>query len=148
MNWRVDGGKTMEKETTVALTQQNTDPNPSLTLEQAEERIRTLLSQGESNAWDIGDLLNSVERDGLARSKGYGKTRTWLEAKVPESEGKVAALYRYASVASHYSKEHVELWGVSKLDYLTAHDRQILGHAAGGDPGEREVELLQEDGST
>ena len=138
----------MEQEATVALTQQNTDPNQSLTLEQARDRIRTLLSNCESNAWDIGDLLNAVEKRGLARSKGYGKTRKWLDAEVPESEGKAAALYRYASVASHYSKEHVELWGVSKLDYLTTYDREILGHAAGGDPGEREIQLLQADGST
>ncbi len=138
----------MEQVTTVALTQQNTDPNASLTLEQARERIRTLLSHGESNAWDIGDLLNTIEKRGLARSEGYGKTRRWLEAEVPEAEGKTNALYRYANVASHYTKEQVELWGVSKLDYLTIHDREMLGHAVAGDPGEREVQLLQEDGST
>ena len=131
----------------VALPQQNTDPYLSLTLEQARERIRTLLSDGESNAWDIGDLLNAVEKRGLARSGGYGKTRRWLAAEVPEAEGKTAALYRYANVASHYGKEHVELWGVSKLECLTVHERQIMGHAVAGDPSEREVQLLQEDGS-
>ncbi len=136
------------EQVTVALTQQNTDPNPSLTLEQARQRIRTLLSHGESNAWDIGDLLNTIEKRGLARSAGYGKTRRWLEIEVPEVEGKTSALYRYANVASHFTKEHVELWGVSKLDFLTTHDRETLGHAVAGDPGEREVQLLQQDGST
>jgi hypothetical protein len=138
----------MEQVTTVALTQQSIDPNESLTLAQARERMRTLLSHCESNAWDIGDLLNTVEKRGLARSEGYGKTRKWLEAEVPEADGKTAALYRYANIASHYAKEHVELWGVSKLDRLAIHDRETLGHVVSGDPGEREVQLLQEDGST
>src|SRR5216683_3857365 len=145
---RFDGGTTMEQVNAVPFTEQNTDPYPSLTLAQAGKRIRELLLNAEFNAWDIGDLLNTIEKRGLARSEGYGKTRRWLEAEVPEAEGKTNALYRYANVASHYTKEQVELWGVSKLDFLTTHDRETLGHAVAGDPGEREVQLLQQDGST
>lgn len=68
----------MEQVTTVPLTQQNSDPYPGLTLDQAREKLRTLLSNEEANAWDIGDLLNAVEKRGLPRSKGFGKTRPWL----------------------------------------------------------------------
>jgi hypothetical protein len=138
----------MEQVTTVALTQQNPDPYPSLTLEHARERIRRLLSNEESNAWDIGDLLNAIEKRGLARSKGFGKTKAWLDAEVPEAAGKMSTLYRYADVASNYRKEHVELWGMSKLAYLSIHDRQTLGEVPSGEPSDREVQLLQEDGST
>jgi hypothetical protein len=138
----------MEPVTNVPLTLQNIDPYPSLTLEEARERIRTLLSNEESNAWDLGDLLNAIEKRGLARSKGYGKTRTWLDAEVPEAQGKTSTLYRYADVASHYTKENVELWGVTKLACLSIHDREVLGFEDSGEPGEREVQILQEDGST
>ncbi len=138
----------MEQVTTVPLMQQDTDRYPSLTLEEARERIRRLLSNEESNAWDIGDLLNTIEKRGLARTKGFGKTSKWLQAEVPESYGKLSSLYRYADVASNYRKDHVGLWGMSKLAYLSIHDRQTLGEVPSGEPGEREVQLLQEDGST
>ncbi len=138
----------MEQVNAVPFTEQNTDPYPSLTLAQAGKRIRELLLNAEFNAWDIGDLLNTVEKRGLARSEGYGKTKRWLEKEVPEAAGKATTLYRYANVASHYTKKHVKQWGMNKLDYLIVHDRDILGHADSGDPREREVQLLQEDGST
>jgi hypothetical protein len=54
----------MEPVITVASKPQNIDPYESLTLDQARERIRMLLSNEESNAWDIGDLLNAIERGG------------------------------------------------------------------------------------
>ncbi len=96
------------------------------TLEQARERMIRLLSEAESNSWEIGDLLNQVENQGLARRKGYGKTRTWLEAEVPGAAGKTTTLYRYAAVAAVYTKQHVELWGISKLELLMAHDQDVL----------------------
>ncbi len=138
----------MEQVTTVPLTQQNSDRYLSLTLDQARERIRMLLSNEECNAWDIGDLLNEIEKQGLARTKGYGKTRAWLDAEVPEAQGKTSTLYRYADVASNYTKKHVEAWGVTRLACLNVYDREVLGKPASEDPGERELQIVQEDGST
>ena len=77
----------------------DTDCNATLTLDQAKEKLRRLLSEGESNAWEIGDLLNAIENRALARSAGYRRTRTWLEAEIPEVEGKTTLLYRYANIA-------------------------------------------------
>jgi len=100
----------MEQVTSIPLSQQEVSTNPSLTLEQAREKMVGLLSEGESNAWEIGDLLNTVEKQGLARRAGYGKTRSWLAAEVPGAEGKTTTLYRYATVAALYTKQHVERW--------------------------------------
>jgi hypothetical protein len=93
-------------------------------------------------------LLNTIVKRGLARKAGYRGTRTWLLAKVPEAEGKDTALYRYAHVAAGYTKEQVELWGVNKLDALSIHDYTIRRRGDSQDPGEREIQLLQADGST
>ena len=138
----------MEQVTSIPLSQQEVSTNPSLSLEQARERMLGLLSEAESNAWEIGDLLNTIENQGLARRAGYGKTRSWLAAEVPGAEGKTTTLYRYATVAAHYTKHHVKLWGVSKLELLMAHDRDVLGHSNSEDPADREVQLVQPDGST
>jgi hypothetical protein len=138
----------MEQVASIPLNQQDGSTNPSLTLEQARERMVGLLSEGESNAWEIGDLLNAVEKQGLARRAGYGKTRSWLAAEVPGAEGKTSTLYRYATVADLYTKQHVKLWGVSKLELLVAHDRGVLGHSNPEDPVNRDVQLLRPDGST
>jgi hypothetical protein len=137
----------MEQVTTISLAQQNLDPNDPLTLEQAKERIRALLANIESNAWDLGDVLNKIERRGLAFSNGYGKTRSWLEAELPETKG-MNTLYVYANVAGRFTKKDVAAWGMTKLGYLYSYDRQVVGRPVEGDPGEREVELVQEDGST
>jgi len=137
----------MEQVAVIPLTQQEADPKPSFTLEQAREQIRSLMREAESNAWEIGDLLNRIEKSGIARSKGYGKTRSWLEAEVPEVQGKTTTLYRYANVASHYTKEQVQLWGIARLEYLMVHDQETARHPVPGNPAQREVELVQEDGS-
>jgi len=138
----------MEAVNNLAMTQQDGSTNKSLTLEQAQERLVQLLREAEANAWEIGDLLNQVENQGLARREGFGKTKTWLEKKVPEVAGKTTTLYRYAAVAAVYTKEHVEAWGISKLELLIAHDRAVLGHTSSENPANRELQLLQPDGST
>jgi hypothetical protein len=138
----------MEPVITVASQPQNSDPYESLTLDQARERIRMLLSNEESNAWDIGDLLNAIERRGLARTAGFGKTKAWLDAEIPEAQGRTSSLYRYADVAGQYSKKQVEAWGVTRLACLNVYDREVLGKPASEDPGERELQIVQEDGST
>jgi hypothetical protein len=137
----------MEQVNTISVAQQDVDPNDPLTLEQAKERIRALLTNIESNGWDIGDVLNKMENRGLAFSAGFGKTRTWLEIELPETRA-MNTLYLYASVASRFTKKDVAAWGMTKLGYLYTYDRQVVGRAVEGDPGEREVELVQEDGST
>jgi len=136
----------MEQVNTISLAQQDVDPNDPLTLEQAKERIRALLTNIESNAWDLGDVLNKIERRGLAHSNGYGKTRSWLEAELPETKG-MNTLYVYANVAGRFTKKDVAAWGMTKLGYLYSYDRQVVGRPVEGDPGERDVELVQEDGS-
>src|SRR5258708_11487991 len=137
----------MEAVSVVAPVQQVIDPNDPLTLEKAEQRLSTLLSQAESNAWNIGDLLNKVERRGLARAS-YGKTRSWVTQRVKAAEGKMSTLYRYANVAATYTKEEVDKWGMDKLEWLITHDVQTHGQAVTGDPTDREIEVVQEDGST
>src|SRR5262244_3563122 len=122
--------------------------NPPLTLELAKERLRILLRQREENAWEIGDLLNAVEIQGLARREGYGKTRTWLESALPETQGMTSVVYRYAYVAAVYSKQQVQTWQVTKLQLLMIHDKEVLGRVNKEDPVNREVELMQPDGST
>jgi hypothetical protein len=129
----------MENETSISQ---------SLTLEQAKEKLERLLAEAESNAWEIGDLLNTVEKQGLARSKGFGKTRTWLEKEIRGAEGKTTTLYRYANVAAVYTHKDVDLWKISKLELLMAHDKDVLGHSNSEDPANREVQLVQPDGST
>ena len=128
--------------------QQQITENPPLTLKEAEERLRALLAEYEANAWEIGDLLNRVEREGLARREGYGMTRSWLEKALPETQGMTTVLYRYAHVAAVYSKQQVHKWRVSKLELLMAHDREVHGQYLREDPVDREVQLLQPDGST
>ncbi len=137
----------MEAVSVVAPVQQVIDPNDPLTLEKAEQRLSTLLSQAELNAWDIGDLLNKVERRGLARAS-YGKTRSWVTQRVKAAEGKMSTLYRYANVAATYTKEEVDKWGMAKLECLITHDVETHGQAVTGDPTDREIEVVQEDGST
>src|SRR5216683_4937716 len=137
----------MEAVSVVAPVQQVVDPNDPLTLDEAEKRLTTLLSQAESNAWDVGDLLNKVERRGLARAS-YGKTRSWVTERVKAAEGKMSTLYRYANVAATYTKEEVAKWGMAKLECLITHDLQTHGQAVTGDPTDREIQLAQEDGST
>jgi len=117
-------------------------------LEVAKEKLRALLSQSEENAWEIGDLLNRIENEGLARHEGFGKTKTWLEFALPETQGMTTVLYRYASVAAVYSKQQLQRWRVSKLEVLMAHDREMHGKVNREDPVDREVELLKPDGST
>src|SRR5262249_5917545 len=123
----------MEPVTINPLSQKENIPNESLTLEQAEEKMNDLLLRRESNAWEIGDLLNTIERRGLAQSQGYGKTRAWLEAKVPRAQGKTSALYRYADVAANYTKEQTNLWGTAKLNELIVHDRKTEGRPVPSD---------------
>ena len=127
--------------------QQQVTENPALTLEIAKERLRGLLSQSEENAWEIGDLLNRIENQGLARREGFGKTKTWLAFALPETEGMTTVLYRYAHVAAVYSKQQVQTWRVSKLEQLMAHDKETHGRVNREDPVNREVELLRPDGS-
>jgi hypothetical protein len=148
MNRPFDGGTAMEQVTNISLAQQNVDPNDPLTLEQAKERIRALLANIESNAWDLGDVLNKIERRGLAFSNGYGQTRSWLEAEIPETKGMTTSLYAYANVASRFTKKDVAAWGMTKLGYLYNYDREVVGRPVEGDPAERELQLVQEDGST
>jgi hypothetical protein len=138
----------MDQATIIPLSQEENILNELLTLEQARKKLVKLLARAEANAWDVGDLLNSIENRGLVRSEGFGKTRTWLEAKVPEADGKTSALYVYAEVAAHYTKEQTELWGVIKLSRLMIHDRETDGHRIPGDPADRDIQLIQEDGST
>ena len=144
INRRFEGGTTMEQVATVPLAQQNAKAS----LEQAAERIRALLLDDESDPWELGDLLNSIAKRDLARQAGYRSIRAWLFAKVPEAEAKDAALYRCAHVASLFSKEQAKLWGVIKLDALTTHDYQTRRPPDSEDPAEREIQLLQADGST
>src|SRR6202158_3755894 len=94
----------MEAVSVVAPVQQVIDPNDPLTLEEAEQRLNALLSKAELNAWDVGDLLNKVERRGLARAS-FGKTKSWVTQRVLAAEGKMSTLYRYANVAATYTKE-------------------------------------------
>ena len=54
----------MENETSISQ---------SLTLEQAKEKLERLLAEAESNAWEIGDLLNTVEKQGLAKTSSAGE---------------------------------------------------------------------------
>ncbi len=137
----------MEAVSVVAPMQQVVDPNDPLTLEEAEQRLNALLSQAELNAWDVGDLLNKVERRGLARAT-FGKTTSWVTQRIPAAEGKLSTLYRYASVAATYTKEEVDKWGMAKLECLITHDVQTHGEAVPGDPTDREIQVVQEDGST
>jgi hypothetical protein len=65
----------MEQVTTIPLSQQDVSTNPSLSLEQARETMVGLLSEAESNAWEIGDLLNTIENLGLARRSGSGRAK-------------------------------------------------------------------------
>jgi len=138
----------MEQVNVIPMTQQEVATQPPLTLEKARERMIHLLSEAETNAWEIGDLLNQVEKQGLARSRGYGKTRTWLEEEVPGAAEKTTTLYRYAEVAAVYTKQQVAQWGISKLQLLMAHDRDTLGDTNPEDPANREIQLHQPDGST
>lgn len=137
----------MEAVSVVAPVQQVVDPNDPLTLEDAEKRLSALLSQAELNAWDLGDLLNKIERRGLARAS-FGKTKSWMTKRVPAAKGKTSTLYRYAGVAETYMKEEADKWGMAKLDCLIDHDLQTHGEAVPGDPADREIQLVQEDGST
>ena len=143
----------MEQAATVPLVQQNanassTPEQTAETPEQAAERIRALLLDDESDPWELGDLLNTIAKRDLARKAGYRSTRAWLFAKVPEAEAKDAALYRCAHVASLFSKEQAKLWGVIKLDALATHDYDTRRPPDSEDPAEREIQLLQADGST
>jgi len=138
----------MEQVTTISSAQQNIDPNDPLTLEQAKARVLELLKNIESNAWDLGDVLNKVEKRGLAFSAGYGKTRSWLEAEIPQTKQMASSLYTYANVANRFTKQDVAAWGMTRLGYLFNYDREVMGRPVAGDPGEREVQLVQEDGST
>jgi len=137
----------MEQVNVIPMTQQDVATQPPLTLKKARERMIQLLSEAESNAWEIGDLLNQVEKQGLARSEGYGKTRNWLQKDVPGAAEKTSTLYRYAEVAAAYTKQHVAQWGISKLQLLIAHDRDVVGHTNPEDPANREIQLNQPDGS-
>ena len=137
----------MEQVNVISMTQQDVATPPPLTLKKARERMIQLLSEAESNAWEIGDLLNQVEKQGLARSEGYGKTRSWLEKDVPGAAEKTSTLYRYAEVAAVYTKQQVAQWGMSKLQLLIAHDRDVLGRTNSEDPANREIQLHQPDGS-
>lgn len=136
----------MEAVNIEAPVQQISDPNDPLTLEEPEQRLNALLLQAELNAWDLGDLLNKIERRGLARAR-YGKTKTWMAQRVPAAEGKRTTLYRYANVAATYTKEEAEKFGMARLDCLIAHDLQSLGQPVAGDPADREIQLVKEDGS-
>lgn len=138
----------MEQVTNISMAQQDADPNDPLTLDQAKKRIRALLANIESNAWDLGDVLNKIEKRGLALSNGYGQTRGWLETEIPETKEMTTSLYDYAKVASRFTKKDVAAWGMTNLGYLYMYDRQVVGRPVEGDPGERELELVQEDGST
>src|SRR6266849_3889879 len=151
---RFDGGTTMEEVAVVSLAQPETDPNSSLTreqaalrLEEAAQRIRTLLPD-ESNAWELGRLLNTIVKSDLPRKAGWGRTRRWLMANVPEARGRDTTLYRYAHVAAEYTKEQVELWGVRKLDALSDHDHATLREPDPRELSKREIELIKADGST
>jgi len=130
----------MEQVSTVQPVQE-VGPKPPFTLKQAREELRSLLRAGEENAWDIGDLLNRIERSGLVQAEGFGKTKSWLDSEVPEAHGKTSTLYRYAYVASHYTKEDVRLWGIARLEYLMVHDQETLGKALAETPAQREIEL-------
>ena len=129
------------------VVEQTRDPDTTLTLDYARERLRFLLADAQRNAWEIGDLLNRIEKSGLVRKMGYRKTKSWLEAVVPEAKGKKSTLYRYANVASQYSKAHIDRWGVAKLYCLMIHDEETQNLTPLRDPAEREVQLLQPDGS-
>ena len=126
---------------------ENQYPEMTLTLEHARERLRFLLAGGERNAWEIGNLLNRIEKSGLVQKAGYKRARTWLEANVPEAKDKVSSLYRYAHVAIRYSQTDVDEWGVAKLYCLMIHDGETRDLLRRGDPAEREVQLVQADGS-
>lgn len=125
------------------------DPNRNtpLTLEHARERLRFLLAGGERNAWEIGDLLNKVEISGLVWTAGYRTTKSWVEYNVPAAKDKVSSLYRYAVVAAQYAKADVDKWGTGKLYCLMIHDGETRRFAHRGDPAEREIQLVQADGS-
>lgn len=137
----------MEQVTASPVVQHEASPETSFTLEQAKEELRALIRNAEANAWEIGDLLNRVERSGLVRSKGYGHTRSWVDAEIPEAEGKTTTLYRYAYLASHYTKEQVRLWGISRLEYLMVHDQETVGEVSSEDPAQREIEIIHGNGS-
>lgn len=144
----------MEEVAVVSLAQPETDSNSSLTreqaalrLEEAAQRIRTLLLD-ESNAWELGQLLNTIVRSDLPRKAGWRRTRRWLMANVPEAHGRDTTLYRYAHIAAEYTKEQVELWGVRKLDALSNHDHATLREPDPRELSKREIELIKADGST
>ena len=131
----------------IAGVEQTHDAGTTLTLEYARERLRVLLAGGERNAWEIGDLLNRIEKSGLVLATGYRRTRTWLQAQVPQAKDKASTLYRYANVASQYSKADIDRWGVAKLYCLMIHDEETQKVTPLRDPAERDVQLLQPDGS-
>ncbi len=137
----------MEPGTTKPLDELNSDPDLSLTLDQAREKLRALLLDAESNAWEIGHLLNTIEDRVLVWRAGYRITRKWLQAEVPEAKGKTSTLYRYANVAGQYTKAHVQRWGIAKLYCLMLHEGEACDVRPRGDPAEREIQLLQQDGS-
>jgi hypothetical protein len=137
----------MAQETPIPLAEEHRDPDASLTLESARERLRLLLPGGERNAWEIGHLLNTIEKSGLVGTKGYKKTKSWLGAEVPEAKAKVSTLYRYANVAGQYSQADVDRWGTAKLYCLMIHEGETHEATQRGDTAEREVQLRQADGS-
>ena len=136
----------MEPETSIPP-ELNSDPDASLTLDQAREKLRALLLDAERNAWEIGHLLNTIENRLLVWRAGYRITKKWLQAAVPEAKGKTSTLYRYANVASQYTKAHVQRWGIAKLYCLMLHDGETCDVRLRGDPAEREIQLFQQDGS-
>src|SRR5260370_37041676 len=58
----------MEAVSVVAPMQQVVDRNDHLTLEEAGQRLKALLSQAELDAWDVVDLLHNADRRDVRRA--------------------------------------------------------------------------------
>jgi hypothetical protein len=73
----------MDRAASVPVTQSEANPNATITLDQAREKLRALLLDSETNGWEIGDLLNWIEKRGLVRSEGYGKHELGWKRQCP-----------------------------------------------------------------
>lgn len=121
-----------------------TDTRLNLTLPQVEERINTLVRQGNLDTHEIGRLYNYVVENKLAKKPQYKNAQDFFKKRVKGLSQ--SALSMYGTVARQFSAEHCGQFGMNNLYVLLTYEKLSGTKVDVKDPGPTPITVPQEDG--
>lgn len=119
-------------------------PDLPLTLAQVEERLLQLVSNLDSNNYQIGKLYNHVVDKELALTGGFKDAQDFFKQRIKLISQ--SSLTMYGAVSLKFSEPTTRKYGMDKLYLLLSYARRAGLQVDGDAPGATPIDIPREDG--